>query len=215
VLIKHENYYLNERKKLANERTTDLTIDPQYYPQIIGAKGKNLEEVRSKFHNIQISFPDASGKSDKVTLHGDKDDVEKCSKFLQQKVKDLYSTEIDVSKRLYPLLIGKGGSNIQRLREQIPDVRIDIPGLEDIKESSNIRLSGKKIDVDKARLVGAPRAPPKACVESLPGPAEEAAPGCFASQFQLSAKRIILSPFTKEYRAQGTISGISQFFGCL
>ena len=33
-------------------------------------------------------------------------------------------------------------------------------------------------------LVGAPRAPPKACVESLPGPAEEAAPGCFASQFQ-------------------------------
>jgi hypothetical protein len=33
-------------------------------------------------------------------------------------------------------------------------------------------------------LVGAPRAPPKAGVESLPGPAEEAAPGCCASQFQ-------------------------------
>jgi flagellin len=36
-------------------------------------------------------------------------------------------------------------------------------------------------------LVGAPRAPPKVCVESLPGPAEEAAPGCFASQFQQSS----------------------------
>jgi hypothetical protein len=32
--------------------------------------------------------------------------------------------------------------------------------------------------------VSTPRAPPKACVESLPGPAEEAAPGCVASQFQ-------------------------------
>ncbi len=31
----------------------------------------------------------------------------------------------------------------------------------------------------------------------------------------LNAKRTILSPFTKEYRAWGTNSGISQFLGCL
>jgi transcription antitermination factor NusA-like protein len=137
--------------KLENELRTDLSIDPQYYPQIIGAKGKNLEEIRSKFHNIQITFPEANGKSDKVTLHGNKDDVEKCSKFLQQKVKDLYSTEIDVPKRVFPLLIGKGGSNIKVFREKVPDVRIDVPSLEDNKDSTHIRLSGKKVDVDKAR----------------------------------------------------------------
>ncbi len=79
--------------------------------------------------------------------------MEKCSKFLQQKIKDLYSTEIDVPKRLYPMLIGKGGANIQRLREKMPDVRIDIPSLDDNKESTHIRLSGKKVDVDKARKV--------------------------------------------------------------
>ncbi|CAF4541181.1 unnamed protein product, partial [Rotaria sp. Silwood2] len=128
-------------------------IDPQYYPQIIGSKGKNLEEVRSKFHNIQITFPEANGKSDKVKLHGDKDDVEKCSKFLQQKIKDLYSIEIEVPKRIYPMLIGKGGANIQRLREKIPDVRLDVPSIDDNKDSTHIRLSGKKIDVDKARKV--------------------------------------------------------------
>jgi rRNA processing protein Krr1/Pno1 len=143
---------LTERTtKWANEHTTDLSIDPQYYPQIIGAKGKNLEEVRSKFHNIQITFPEANGKSDKVTLHGDKEDVEKCSKFLQQKIKDLYSTEIDVPKRLYPMLIGKGGANIQRLREKTPEVRIDVPSLDDNKDATHIRISGKKVDVDKAR----------------------------------------------------------------
>ncbi|CAF4482939.1 unnamed protein product [Rotaria sp. Silwood2] len=136
---------------LSNERTTGLSIDPQYYPQIIGVKGKKLEEVRSKFHNIQITFPEANGKSDKVILHGDKEDVEKCSKFLQQKIKDLYSIEIELSKRLYPLLIGKSGSNIQRLREQMPDVRIDISNVDDTKEYLSIRLNGKRIDVDKAR----------------------------------------------------------------
>ena len=39
------------------------------------------------------------------------------------------------------------------LREKIPDVRIDVPSLDDIKESTHIRLSGKKIDVDKARKI--------------------------------------------------------------
>ena len=130
-----------------------MSINPQYYPQIIGAKGKNLEEVRSKFHHIQITFPEANGKSDKVTLHGDKDDVEKCSKFLQQKVKDLYSIEIEVPKRLSPMIIGKGGANIQRLREKAPDVRIDIPSADETKDSTHIRVSGKKVDVDKAKKV--------------------------------------------------------------
>jgi hypothetical protein len=42
-------------------------------------------------------------------------------------------------------------------------------------------------------LVGAPRAPPKAGVESRPGPAEEAAPGCFAAQCPLEGSYIIIS----------------------
>jgi rRNA processing protein Krr1/Pno1 len=135
--------------KLANERTTDLSIDPQ----MLGAKSKILEEVRSKFHNIQITFADPNGKTGKVILHGDKDDVEKCSKFLQQKIKDFYSVEINVSKRLYPMLIGKAGANIQRLREKTPDVHIDVPSIDDTKDSAHIRISGKKVDVDKARKI--------------------------------------------------------------
>ncbi|CAF0938862.1 unnamed protein product [Adineta ricciae] len=142
---------LERVQKLSNERTTSVSIDPQYYPQIIGVKGKKLEELRSKFHNVQITFPDAKNKSDKVTLHGDKDDVEKCAKFLQQKIKDLYSTEFEISKRLYPLLVGKNGANIQRLREQMPDVRLDIPVPDETKDSVMVRLNGKKADVDKAR----------------------------------------------------------------
>lgn len=112
-----------------------------------------MEEVRSKFNNVQITFPAANEKSDKVTIVGDKDDVEKCSKFLQQRVKDLYFIEIEIPKRLSPMLVGKGGANIQRLREKTPDVRIDIPTADESKDSTNIRLSGKKVDVDKAKKV--------------------------------------------------------------
>jgi rRNA processing protein Krr1/Pno1 len=51
------------------------------------------------------------------------------------------------------MLIGKGGANITRLREKIPDVRIDILSIDDNKDSTHIRLNGKKIDVDKARKI--------------------------------------------------------------
>lgn len=138
-------------QKLSSEHTIETSIDPKHYPQLIGTKGKNLEEIRTKFHNIQITFPEVNGKSDKVVLHGNKEDVEQCSKYLQQKFKDLFNAEIAVPKRLYPMLIGKGGANIQRLREKVPDVRIDMPSIDDTKESTPLRLSGKKTDVEKAR----------------------------------------------------------------
>jgi len=54
---------------------------------------------------------------------------------------------------LYPLLIGKGGANIQRLREKTPDVRIDLILSDETKEVTPLRVSGKKADVDKARKV--------------------------------------------------------------
>ena len=72
-------------------------------------------------------------------------------KFLQQKIKDFYSVEFDVPRRFYPLLIGKSGSNIQRLRDAMPEIRVDISASEENKETFSIRLSGKKVDVDKGK----------------------------------------------------------------
>jgi len=84
-------------------------------------------------------------------LHGDTDNVEKCSQFLQQKMKDVYSVEIDIPKRVYPLLIGKSGANIQRLRDLMPDVRIETSSGDDDKELSYIRLNVNKNNFDKGR----------------------------------------------------------------
>lgn len=148
---KAKGILLERVQKLSNERTMKISIDPQFYPQIIGAKGKKLDELRAKFHNIQIRFPQANEKSDEVELQGDKDDVDKCFKYLQQKIKDFYSIEFELSKRFYPLLIGKSGANIQRIRENCPDVRLDVPILDETKENFSIRLTGKKFDVDKTK----------------------------------------------------------------
>ncbi|CAF0777930.1 unnamed protein product [Didymodactylos carnosus] len=147
---KAKQLLLDRVAKLVNERVTDISIEPQYYPQIFGSYGKKIDEIRQKFHDVQITFPDANDKSNKVKLRGDKDDVEKCTRYLQQKVKDMYSLGVTVPKKFHRMIIGKGGANIQKIREEV-DVRIDIPA--DNQDSEVIKISGKKTDVDKAKTM--------------------------------------------------------------
>lgn len=52
-------------------------------PCIIGAKGEKIREIKNKFNQVQVTFPDPGKKSDIVTFRGPKNDVDKCYKYLQ------------------------------------------------------------------------------------------------------------------------------------
>ena len=51
---------------------------------MIGAAGGKIKEIRDKFNQVQITFPDPSKRSDVVSLRGPKADVDKCYKYLTQ-----------------------------------------------------------------------------------------------------------------------------------
>jgi hypothetical protein len=53
-----------------NERTKDIIIEQRFHRTIIGQKGAKIREIRDKFNQVQISFPEAGRKSDVVTLRG-------------------------------------------------------------------------------------------------------------------------------------------------
>ena len=74
-----------------NEKSKDVMIEHRFHRQIIGAKGENIREIRDKFNQVQITFPDPGKKSDIVTLRGPKGDVDKAHKFLQNFAKELVS----------------------------------------------------------------------------------------------------------------------------
>ena len=56
---------------------------------MIGTKGENIRDIRDKFNQVQITFPDPGKKSDIVTLRGPKADVDKAHKFLTTLTKEL------------------------------------------------------------------------------------------------------------------------------
>uniref|UniRef100_A0A665VRE9 Vigilin n=1 Tax=Echeneis naucrates TaxID=173247 RepID=A0A665VRE9_ECHNA len=139
-------------QRMENERTKDLIVEQKFHRTIIGQKGEKIKEVRDKFPEVIINFPDPSQKSDIVQLRGPKNEVEKCAKFLQKIIADLiensFSLSVPIFKQFHKNIIGKGGANIKKIREET-NTKIDLP-----TENSNsemIIITGKKSNCEVAR----------------------------------------------------------------
>jgi len=143
---------LEMASRMENEKSKDVMIEHRFHRQIIGAKGENIREIRDKFNQVQITFPDPGKKSDIVTLRGPKGDVDKAHKFLQNFAKELiennYQAQVHIFKDFHKNIIGKGGSTIKKIREET-DTRIDLPS--ENSDSDIIVITGKKSNVEKAQ----------------------------------------------------------------
>lgn len=139
-------------EKLENEKEKDAIIDHRLFRSIIGTKGTRIREIREKFNQVQITFPNSSEKSDIVKIRGPKDDVERCYKHLMKLVKDLqessFMLEVPIFKQFHKFIIGKGGANIKKIRDET-QTEIDLPAEGDKNEV--IVITGKKENVMEAR----------------------------------------------------------------
>ncbi|KAB5555835.1 hypothetical protein PHYPO_G00038720 [Pangasianodon hypophthalmus] len=139
-------------QRMENERTKDLIIEQKFHRTIIGQKGEKIKEVREKFPEVIITFPDQSQKSDIVQLRGPKNEVEKCAKFLQKLLVELvessYSISVPIFKQFHKNIIGKGGANIKKIREET-NTKIDLPT--ENSESETIVITGKRSNCEAAR----------------------------------------------------------------
>lgn len=155
--------------KLENEKEKDVIIDQRHYRNIIGAKGEKIKEIRDKFNQVQINFPGpgkfhqihrilrknlifcSADKRDVVKIRGPKEDVDKCHKYLTKLVKELnessYQAEVPIYKQFHKFIIGKGGANIRKIREDT-QTKIDLPSEGD--ENDVITITGKRENVDDA-----------------------------------------------------------------
>lgn len=158
--------------KLENEKEKDVIIDQRHYKNIIGTKGDNIKEIRERFNQVQINFPGPGNinncsylysdiiiqkyllgdKRDVVKIRGPKEDVDKCHKYLVKLVKELnessYQVEVPIYKKFHKFIIGKGGANIRKIREET-QTKIDLPAEGD--KNDVITITGKKENVEDAK----------------------------------------------------------------
>uniref|UniRef100_A0A8C2SZQ1 Vigilin n=1 Tax=Coturnix japonica TaxID=93934 RepID=A0A8C2SZQ1_COTJA len=104
------------------------------------------------FLQVIINFPDPAHKSDIVQLRGPKNEVEKCTKYMQKMVADLvensFSISVPIFKQFHKNIIGKGGANIKKIREE-SNTKIDLPA--ENSNSETIVITGKRANCEAAR----------------------------------------------------------------
>ncbi|KAK7086534.1 hypothetical protein SK128_008145 [Halocaridina rubra] len=138
--------------KMENEKERDIIIEQRFHRTIIGTKGDKIREIRERFNQVQISFPDAGEASDIVRIRGPKDDVDQCFTYLKRLLRDLlesnYQVKVSIYRQFHKFIIGKGGANINKIREET-NTRIDLPS--EGQNSDEITITGKKENCEKAR----------------------------------------------------------------
>ncbi|KAG8181791.1 hypothetical protein JTE90_000083 [Oedothorax gibbosus] len=134
--------------KMENEVTKDLVIEQRFHRSLIGTKGEKIREIRDKFNQVNITFPEPGFKSDKVSIRGPKPDVDACIKYLKGVGSELvinnFTVEVPIYKQHHKFIIGKGGANIKKIRDET-NTKIDLPAEGAVSE--NITIRGKKEDV--------------------------------------------------------------------
>lgn len=134
-----------------NEHTKDLVIEQRYHQAVIGWGGEQIQDIRKKFPEVIIDFPDPAQKSDIIHLRGPKYELEKCTQYLDNLVRDIvesnFSITIPIFKMLHKNIIGRGDANIKKICSA-NNTKIQVPSAS--SSSENIVISGKPADCEIA-----------------------------------------------------------------
>lgn len=141
------------QNELANIITEEIVIPPKYYNSIIGAGGKLISSIMEECGGVSIKFPTPESKSDKVTIRGPKDDVERAKQQLlelsNEKQLSSFTAEVRANPKHHRFLIGKKGASIKKIRDST-GARIIFPSTDD-QDKEVITIIGKKENVETAR----------------------------------------------------------------
>ncbi|XP_032591242.1 vigilin isoform X2 [Drosophila grimshawi] len=141
------------QNELSDIVTEEVQISPKYYNSIIGTGGKLISAIMEECGGVTIKFPNSDSKSDKVTIRGPKDDVEKAKAQLlelaNERQQASFSVEVRAKQQHHKFLIGKNGASIRKIRDAT-GARIIFPSNED-SDKEAIIIIGKEENVNKAK----------------------------------------------------------------
>ncbi|KAJ4984335.1 KH domain-containing protein [Stagonosporopsis vannaccii] len=164
---------LSQAKKLEDEATHILKIKPDYHRELIGAQGKQVERLQTRY-GVRVNFPrrakaddDAtsqqnskgSQKADEVVVRGPKKGADEARdeilSLLQYIVDNSNTDTISVAVSQIPQLIGSGGREMENLR-LTTGAQIDVPGAREGTDPSgraDIKIKGTKQQVQEAKKI--------------------------------------------------------------
>jgi len=143
-----------------NEAQETVNFEQKYHKFFFmkdDLKNKNAKDrislIREKYPtSLSIQFPDKEKKENGIKVRGPKQfvaaSIKEMKALYEQIVAENYCGSVLVMKSFHRVIIGKGGANIKKLKDEF-DVQIDIP--DSGSDSQLIKITGVKANVEKAR----------------------------------------------------------------
>lgn len=130
-------------EKANSVQTQTIEAPAWIHKYIIGRKGANINKITQDLSKVHVEFTE-----NRIKIEGPPEEVEKAQSELETVTKDLINkltfVEIAVDPKFYKHIIGKGGANVNRLKEETGVVI-------NIDESSRIRIEGSHSGVAQAQ----------------------------------------------------------------
>eukprot|EP00095_Tigriopus_kingsejongensis_P007750 snap_masked-scaffold815_size93432-processed-gene-0.6 protein:Tk07750 transcript:snap_masked-scaffold815_size93432-processed-gene-0.6-mRNA-1 annotation:"Vigilin" len=142
------------QSEMANVISVDIEVPSKIHNTMIGSGGKLIQSVMDDCGGVSIKFPPSNSNSDKVTIRGPKEDVEKAKTMLlemaNEKQLSSMSAEVRAKPEHHKFLIGRNGANVQSIRDKT-GARIIFPNEKDT-DREMITILGTKEAVAAAKL---------------------------------------------------------------
>ena len=166
-------------KKLEDESTHVLKIDPRFHRELVGPKGSQVNRLQERY-NVRVQFPrhipivsdersvadDASETSgpkrrqnqgpDEVIVRGPSRGADQARdellSLLQWTKDNSHSATVSVAQKQLPSLIGQGGQELESI-QLATGARIDVPGRDTADASGRVQvqIKGTKKQVEEAK----------------------------------------------------------------
>lgn len=144
---------LKIQSELSDIVSEEITIPSKHHTSLIGTGGKLISAIMEECGGVSIKFPSADSKSDKVTIRGPKEDVEKAKVQLlelsNERQISSFTAEVRAKPQHHRYLIGKNGSSIKQIRDTT-GARVIFPNNQD-EDKELITIIGKESAVKKAK----------------------------------------------------------------
>ncbi|CAG5097692.1 Oidioi.mRNA.OKI2018_I69.XSR.g15189.t1.cds [Oikopleura dioica] len=131
----------------------EIVVNPKFHPHLIGKGGSNISKLKEE-HKVIIKIPQDSDKNTNIWIEGPPAGVKAAKAALTQlanKIADEAADKIILKRRFHRQIIGQGGENIKKLRDQFPNVNISIP--DENSKSDEIAIRGPSKELAKAKEV--------------------------------------------------------------
>ncbi|KAK3587938.1 hypothetical protein CHS0354_014453 [Potamilus streckersoni] len=129
--------------------SADVKAPEWLYKYIIGKEGENIKRITQDSPKVHFKFLEGQ---DKIQVEGPTEEVKHAVADLQANVKGLQRSmdcaEIEIEWQFLKHIIGKGGANIKRIKNE-NCVRVHIPS--DAENRSIIRIEGERKGVQRAK----------------------------------------------------------------